>query len=267
MSDANLKNPTPALSSSNDLQNLKFEREDWTSFRTIEGLQQKAGVAKPKLTRLVLKELTDNALDTGAKVGVAPLPSGGYYVEDAGPGINGAPEDIARLFSISRPMVSTKLLRLPTRGALGNGLRVVAGVVLASEGTLTVTTHNRRIELRPERDGTTSVVSAKEVDFPTGTNIEICFGPALWRDDGDPLCWAKMAIHLASSGQTYAGKTSPWWYDAPQFLELLYAGGDIPVRELVAQLDGCSGGKAGEIVVMAGLSRAVCRDMTRPQAE
>jgi hypothetical protein len=28
---------------------LKFEREDWTAFRTIEGLQQKAGVARDKL--------------------------------------------------------------------------------------------------------------------------------------------------------------------------------------------------------------------------
>ena len=46
---------------------LKFERADWTSFRTVEGLQQKAGVAASKLRRLVLKELTDNALDTGAQ--------------------------------------------------------------------------------------------------------------------------------------------------------------------------------------------------------
>ena len=55
-------------------------------------------------------------------------------------------------------MVSTKLLRLPTRGALGNGLRVVAGAVLASDGSLVVITRNRRIELRPERDGSTTVV-------------------------------------------------------------------------------------------------------------
>jgi hypothetical protein len=41
-----------------------------------------------------------------------------------------------RCFSINRPMVSTKLLRLPTRGALGNGLRVVTGAVLASGGSL-----------------------------------------------------------------------------------------------------------------------------------
>ena len=53
-------------------------------------------------------------------------------------------------------MMSSKYLRLPTRGAVGNGLRVVAGAVLASGGTLTVITRDRRIELHPERDGTTS---------------------------------------------------------------------------------------------------------------
>ena len=73
-------------------------------------------------------------------------------------------------------MISTKLLRLPTRGALGNGLRVVAGAVLASEGSLTVTTRNRRIKLRPERDGSTTVVSTKPVKFAKGTRVEISFG-------------------------------------------------------------------------------------------
>jgi len=69
-------------------------------------------------------------------------------------------------------MVSTKLLRLPTRGALGNGLRVVAGAVLASAGALVVVTRNQRIELRPERDGTTTVVHVSSVKFPKGTRIE-----------------------------------------------------------------------------------------------
>jgi hypothetical protein len=54
------------------------------------------------------------------------------FVEDDAPGSD--PEDIARMFSIRRPMVSTKLLRLPTRGAFGNGLRVIAGAVLVSGG-------------------------------------------------------------------------------------------------------------------------------------
>ena len=96
----------------------------------------------------------------------------------------------------TRPMVSTKLLRLPTRGALGNGLRVVAGAVLASDGFLVVTTGNRQIELRPERDGSTTVVTVTPVDFPVGTSIEIGFGPAI-PEDADALCWAAIAIRMA----------------------------------------------------------------------
>ena len=56
---------------------------------------------------------------------------------------------------------------------------MVAGAVLASGGTLTVITRNKRIELRPERDGSTTVVSVKAVKRPVGTRIEISFGPEL----------------------------------------------------------------------------------------
>lgn len=254
-----------ALASLDTPQNFKFERADWTAFRTVEGLQQKAGVAAGRLRRLVLKELADNALDTGAEVRVAEV-GRTYRIEDDGPGIEGTPEDIARLFSIARPLVSTKLLRLPTRGALGNGLRVVAGAVLASDGSLVVTTRNRRIELRPERDGTTTVVRATAVKHPVGTCIEIGFGPAIPNDeDGRPLYWAEVAV-LMGAGQAYLGKSSPWWYDVPQFHELLSASGKRPVRDLIATLDGCSGARAGEIVADAGLIRVLCNDVNRAQA-
>jgi hypothetical protein len=260
----NFQKSPPALASSPAPENFKFEREDWTLFRTVEGLQQKAGVPAMRLRRLVLKEITDNALDTGTRIEIGQIGGHGFYVADAGSGIDGAPEDIARLFSIARPLVSTKLWRLPTRGALGNGLRVVAGAVLASDGSLAVITRDRRIELQPERDGTTTVVSAKPTKFPIGTRIEISFGPALPSDQA-ALSWAQIARHLAQ-GTTYSGRSSPWWYDLSQFLELLSASGDRPVRELIANLDGCTGAKAGEIVVAAGLSRAICKKVARDQA-
>jgi hypothetical protein len=246
--------------------NLKFEREDWTLFRTLDGLTQKAGVSRDLLSRLVLKELADNGLDAGAAVEVGGLPKGrGYFVDDDGPGIPGTPEDIARLFSIHRPMMSSKYLRLPTRGAVGNGLRVVAGAVLASGGTFTVITRNRRLKLRPERDGTTTVVKVEKAKRPVGTRIEIGFGPDLPCDD-ETLDWAQAACHMSGYGSDYSGKTSPWWYDAAQFHELLDASGDRPVRELVAELDGCTGAKAGEVVAEAGLNRATCSSVTRQQA-
>jgi hypothetical protein len=263
---ANFQNPNAAV------PNLKFEREDWVLFRTLDGLQQKAGTSRDKLTRLVMKELADNSLDAldaahGGDVAIGKLPiKGGYFVDDNGPGIDGTPEEIARLFSIHRPMISSKYFRLPTRGAVGNGLRVVAGAVLASGGTLTVITRNQRIELRPERDGTTTVVSVKPVKRPVGARIEISFGPDL-PCDVDTLDWAHAACKLAWTGTTYRGKTSAWWYSVSAFHELLDASGNRPVRDLVAQLDGCTGGKAGDIVDAAGLSRAICKDVSRSQAE
>jgi len=69
-----------------------------------------------------------------------------------------------------------------------------------------------------------------------------------------------------AEGQSYQGKSSPWWYDAPQFHELWSASGAARVRELVARLDGCTGGRAGEIVAEAGLGRMACSALSREQA-
>ena len=49
-----------------------FEREDWTLFRSLSTLSQKAGVPVHLLPKLVLKELADNALDAGGTVRVGP---------------------------------------------------------------------------------------------------------------------------------------------------------------------------------------------------
>ena len=98
-----------------------FEREDWTLFRTVEGLQQKAGVPAKLLRRLVLKELGDNALDTGAGIKFGPVARSPdkFSVEDNGPGIDGTPEEIAELFSIRRPMRSSNPRSSPRRRQYG----------------------------------------------------------------------------------------------------------------------------------------------------
>jgi hypothetical protein len=101
------------------------------------------------------------------------------------------------------------------------------------------------------------------VDFPVGTRVEIGFGPAI-PEDANALGWAVVATEMAR-GQSYQGKSSPWWYEAPQFHELLSASGAAPVRELVARLDGCTGGRAGEIVAKAGLVRMACSTLSSEQ--
>jgi hypothetical protein len=126
-----LAKPSASLPAVPKIADLQFRRPDWILFRSISTLPQRAGVPVYRLRRLVLKELTDNALDAGARVTLGQH-GNRFFVEDDGPGI--APEDIADLFSLNRPLTSSKLWRMPTRGAMGNGLRVVVGAVTASDG-------------------------------------------------------------------------------------------------------------------------------------
>ena len=141
---------------------------------------------------------------------------------------------------------------------------MVAGAVLASGGFLTVITRGVRLKLRPDRDGSTTVIDRGPDARTIGTRIEIGFGPEL-PEDNAALHWANGAIELAR-GSVYAGQSSAHWYDAPQFHELMSASGDASVRALVASLDGCAGGRAGDIVAAAGLSRMLCCDLDREQA-
>jgi hypothetical protein len=226
-----------------------FEREDWTLFRSLTHLPQKAGVPLLWLPQLVAKEMADNALDAGGACRVGLLDGGanGFYVEDDGPGIPGDDAEVARLFSIRRPLASSKLVRLPTRGALGNGLRVVAGVVLASRGSLTVATQGRTLRLTPRDDGETG----HEVIGPApakGTRVEVRFGRP-FAIDADDLELAEDAIGMAAAaGPAYRGKSSVHWYDADAFWELFQAGGGRTVRELVAEyFDGCAEPTAGKV--------------------
>ena len=58
---------TSALRREEPPEPITFEREDWVLFRTVEGLQQRGGVSKELLRRLVIKEVTDNALDAAPR--------------------------------------------------------------------------------------------------------------------------------------------------------------------------------------------------------
>jgi hypothetical protein len=221
---------------------MLFLREDWKLFRNIETLAQKAGVPQESIPSLVVKELVDNALDAGSSCELAVMPGvNGFYVRDSGEGID--PEQLQELFSVSRPLLSSKLLRLPTRGALGNGLRVVSGAVLASGGYIRVCTRGKQYHLHFDQDGNTDVRQIGDSSGP-GTQVAVVFGANLPVRDSD-LEWGRLSIAFAR-GTGFKCKTSPYWYTSEAFYELAnsYYG---PVETLVSCFDGINKGKAIEL--------------------
>lgn len=227
-------------------QTLLYTRDEWTEFRDINRLPAKAGVKREWLPRVAIKELVDNALDAGTEVrcGVPKDVGPGfrYFVEDNGDGLPGGPGELAQFFSFCRPLTSSKTRRMPTRGMLGNGLRVVVGVVLVGGGTITVCTRGRKLTLRPQVDGSTTVVGEERWEG-TGTRIEIALADDmadLAYSDPELFNWSDEARKLSGKGKAYRGRSSPWWYGESAFWELCQAARETCVERLCEELDGCT---------------------------
>ena len=174
----------PAYKAAKILDSYKIEQQDWLLFTSPNTLPQQAGVPLRYIRRLVLKELADNGLDmarhsgTAGEVSIHQDGPHTFTVRDNGPGLPGTPEQIASLFSLNRPMTSSKRWRRPTRGAIGNGLRVVTGSVVSASGRIIVCTRNQRITLRPQiEDGSTTVEKVEAIDFLIGTAITVEIDP------------------------------------------------------------------------------------------
>lgn len=199
---------------------VEFIRTDASLFLHPDRLSQKAGAPKQHLRRMAIKELVDNALDAAPTATLTKVDNDTFVIEDAGPGI--APRKVVELFSVVRPMMSTKLIRRPTRGMVGNGLRVATGAAFASGGSIIVESRKIRQVLGFDRTtGETIVAEKGECDVTTGTRVTIRFGDAL-PYDLDATLWGDTAIRLAGP----AAKpllTHPDWYSAPAFKELIEA--------------------------------------------
>jgi hypothetical protein len=189
---------------------LMFERDDWSLFLDPATLPQKAGCQPKHLRQIVLRELVDNALDAGSHVTLEQIEEI-WIVADDGPGLD--PADVPRLFAINRPLLSSKLRRMPLRGMLGNGLRVVVGAVAACAGSLTVETRGHRLKLAVDpATGTTTVVENLPVSFRPGLTVCIELGHLLPQYDWDDDRLASEAVAIARHGKDYRGPSSPWWY-------------------------------------------------------
>jgi hypothetical protein len=199
---------------------LALVRQDWALFVQPDRLAQKAGCAMRHLRRMAVKELADNAADASGEVTVEQRDENTVRVADRGPGLDR--DRVLELFAIDRPMTSSKLLRRPTRGAIGNGLRVVTGAVLGSGGTLTVESRGRSFRVEVDRaTGATRIAAENASEVTVGTAVTACFGPGLPADP-DVLAWARVAAALAGPAARPL-RSHPSWYDEAAWRELVEA--------------------------------------------
>jgi hypothetical protein len=254
---------TPSLVSPNP-PIFQIHKPDTFDFASLPGLTKVTGEPSRRLRRLLLKELIDNALDAADAAGrpgaatIEKRDPDTYVITDQGHGLDGAPDALAALFAIHRPMVSTKYLRRPLRGALGNGLRVAVGCVVVSGGTIEVIARGKHVVLRPRRAGPTEIVSTSNVADTIGTTLIVTLDPTIPYDDLDTM-WAEDAISLGrfANGPAYDRAPSAHWIDLDAFVEMLMLiePDTVTVRQVVEMFDGCSGGKAGKLAAPFGKNR------------
>jgi len=169
---------------------LVYEQEDWQLFLDYNTLCQKAGCYPDDLRKIAIKELCDNALDAATdpkNVSISVDQEGVCTVFNDGVGLD--PDKVPDFFRVNRPLRSTKQKRLPVRGALGNGLRVVMGAVVVYEGWITVETRGHLLKLGVDpATGKTIVTAHERVEQSPGVRVRIWLPPHISKADITPAC-------------------------------------------------------------------------------
>lgn len=221
-------------------------RQDWLDFLDAGGLRRWAGWGA--LDEVLVKELADNAADAAETTTSIYLHDGALVVENDGPALSIAPEALS---TIKRPLTSSKVWRCARRGALGNGARVVAGIVASHGGTMTVTSAGKRTSLGFDDHGNTQVRECIEVGHTTGTRIEIA---CILRLPIDPSVIEEY-LQLSCTGQAYQGKPDPNWFDADGMLALFRGLPGETVRALAGQFHVRPGSLADDDRLLGRLQR------------
>ncbi|TAF67739.1 MAG: hypothetical protein EAZ55_01595 [Cytophagales bacterium] len=249
------------------MTDIFFTQADWQLFLNINTLPQQAGVAKYLLTKLLAKELTDNALDASPDVTIEQEIDDHYNTTlrfiNKNKTFQGDDDTIAHLFSVKRPLTSSKRLRLPKRGALGNGLRVVVAIVYCLKGNLKISTSGRTLQLIPQDDGTTTAIPIAPYEG-TDTIIEVIIPENIFGTTS--LDWAEKALKI-NQGTLYEGKTNAYWYDSDSFFSLCQTSPSyLTLLSFILLFEGINTNKAKQISQLFS-SNTITNTLNRQQAE
>ncbi|MEM7729049.1 MAG: hypothetical protein AAF311_07205 [Pseudomonadota bacterium] len=198
---------------------LETYRPQWRDFLAISGLTRRAGCSESSLALVAVKEMVDNALDaspTGIGAGVQGRT---VTVYDNGPGLSR--EQVLNIFAVNRPTLSSKRWRLARRGALGNGVRVILGVVHVSGGSLRISSRGTFYDIAVDpTSGETILLAEGPSETSTGLQVEITFGAGVGFDRAeieDHLLFCQVA-----PGSAYGGKKAvPDWFSAETIADLM----------------------------------------------
>jgi len=130
-------------------------------------------------------------------------------ISDNGPGLS--EKTLLQVFAVNRPLLSSKFVRLPTRGMLGNGLRVLMGAVAAYRGTITLTSRGQTYELSTDSlTGATNLLSKSPAPEQPGPTVTITFPRSHFTYTD--FHYGRLTIRLAQDGEPYRGHSQPNWY-------------------------------------------------------
>lgn len=191
------------------LQRTTFETSRALEYFTEKELQAQIGSDPPFWPVAILRELIDNALDACEESGTAPEieitmeGNDSFTVKDNGPGIPA--EVIERSLDYFVRVSSRAYYVSPTRGQMGNALKVIwaAPFVAAGAGTIEVVAQRKHhiIEIALDRIGQKPKIkhSATTTDVKTGTTVKIRWADSarlLRGETGDSYKRPPTAAHL-----------------------------------------------------------------------
>jgi DNA topoisomerase VI subunit B len=281
-----------------------FSTPRLAEFATMDGLRKRTGCEPRLWPYIILKELSDNALDAAEDAGSPPaitvtIEDCTIIVADEGPGIE--PDIVARICDYDKQTSSRAVHVLPSRGAQGNAMQSILamGYVLAGRGVTIIESKGVRHEIVFEADPVRGVplvaTSVSPCEATKGTRVAVRWPICLddQRDDLETfarrIVWFNPHLKLVIGDQENdatdpkwrkkwpARRLTPHWYDDARFRRLLEAqasdaldhGRPCPaVGVTVREFDGLSStAKARAITDRLGLPRVALDELLRNHAD
>jgi hypothetical protein len=208
---------------------ITIEQADWQRFLTSDGLAEKAGCPKQMFQYMVIKEFADNAADLGDYTGQLDYEKKRIEISNGGNGLTS--EEVSKLFSIKRPLRSSKHWRRGERGALGNGIRAALAGCRVLNVKLEVISRGQIYTINLLDNGDTDITRETVEDDFKGTKLVLTF-PENIEVDSSVRKFLEPQFKTQEI-KVVQGKPMPSWFETEDFNVLMQS---MPANKSVADV-------------------------------